>query len=94
LGGGLIAVDQTRRWSIATLASAIAAGAMVLQIALGFPLVEGIPRGEGGWNYTVWFWLALVCTIAAPLVLLWEKLKPTSEQISPASEQSGADGLA
>lgn len=91
LGCSFLPVGQTRRWMITTLASGIAAVALVIQLALGFPLVEGIPRGEGGWNYTVWFWLALACTIAAPLVSLWEKLRPASMQNSAAPEQSSAD---
>jgi hypothetical protein len=68
LVASLIVVDKTRGWAIATLTSGVAAMALIVQLALGFPSVEGIPRGEGGWTYTAWFWLGLACSTAAPLV--------------------------
>src|SRR5207302_913631 len=76
LVASLSAADRARCWAIATLASGIAAAALVVQLALGFPLVEGIPRGDGGWTHTIWFWLGLACTTAAPLISIWERLGP------------------
>ncbi len=78
LVASLIVTATSRRWAVATLASGVAAAAMVIQLALGFPLVEGIPRGEGGWTHTIWFWLALASSMAAPLISIWERLGPAT----------------
>jgi hypothetical protein len=79
LVSSLVVADKVLRWVFATTASGIAAGALVVQVALGFPLVEGMPRGQGGWTYTIWFWLALAFSLAAPLASVWERLRPVRE---------------
>lgn len=94
LGASLIVADKWRQWAFDTLASGMAAAALLIQLALSFPLVEGIPRGEGGWTYTVWFWLALAFSIAAPLVSVWERLVPMSDPARTGSSQQGESGLA
>ena len=70
----LLVPSQNGRWVLATVASGTAAGAMIIQLALGFPLVKDVPRGEGGWNYTAWFWFALISILAVFLVSLSERL--------------------
>jgi len=74
LAFSLLVANHGRRWLLATAASGAAATALVVQLALGFPLVEGVPRGNGGWHYTPWFWIALASTCGLFLVSLGEKL--------------------
>jgi hypothetical protein len=60
--------DRALRRGWAALCSGVGAAALIVQVALGFPLIKDIPRGsEGGWSFTPWFWLALAATIAVPL---------------------------
>ena len=66
--------DRDQCWLLATSASGLAAACFILQVTLGFPLVRDIPRGNGGWNYTPWFWLALISIIAVFLVSVRERL--------------------
>jgi hypothetical protein len=89
----LVVTDKLLRWVFATVASAIAAVALIVQLALGFPLVEGIPRGGGGWTYTTWFWLALAFSLAAPIVSILERLWPLFEvpiETKPARPVEGS----
>lgn len=94
LGASLIGVGKSWRWVFNTLASGMAAAALVIQLALGFPLVEGISREEGGWTYTPWFWLALAISVAAPLVSVGEEFGSMSGLSRRDSRQQGESGCA
>jgi hypothetical protein len=69
------------RWLGVTLFSGVAAGALIAQIANGFPIVEGWQQRGGQWQfvtveYTPWYWIAIAASIATPVVSLCERVKP------------------
>jgi hypothetical protein len=81
--------DAARRWLVCLAASAGACVLIVIQVATGFPLVEGVPKGEGGWSYTAWFWAALAMTFAALASAVAEKVvvaAPLTESAAAKSE--------
>lgn len=69
--------DRSLRLGWTTLCSGVGAAALVVQVALGFPLVKDMPRGEGGWTYTPWFWLALAAVIAVPMTSFMDTAEAT-----------------
>jgi hypothetical protein len=69
LAAGLAVPNAQRRWLIC----AIALGVLVIQTMIGFPLTAKIPRGDGGWNYTLWFWLTVASTFGTVVLSLMER---------------------
>ena len=75
----LVIANLAKRWLFTTISCGFACAMLIVQLALGFPLVKDIPRGENGWSYTAWFWESLGITIVAFLVSLSERLVPPSK---------------
>ena len=75
----LVIANLAKRWLFTTISCGFACAMLIVQLALGFPLVKDIPRGENGWNYTAWLWGSLGIAIVAFLVSLSERLVPPSK---------------
>jgi hypothetical protein len=74
--GSLVISNVAKRWLFTTISCGVACAALILQIALAFPLVKDIPRAETLWSYTAWFWGSLGMTILSFLVSFGERLVP------------------
>jgi len=79
--------DTGRRMLASGFAGLGAVGILVFQLATGFPIVNGIPRGEANWKYTPWFWLSVAATFGAFLAAFGTRLmSPTQVKASTVSE--------
>ncbi len=86
---GFFVPDWNRFRVLAGLGILAAEISLMVQLAIGFAIVDEIPRRQGsnGWSYTSWFWIALAATVAPLFILLF---KPGEEYAaSRQTEDSG-----
>ncbi len=72
----LLIKSGNARWLTATLFSGLAAGTLIVQIAMGFPLLKDAP--DDSTEFTLWFWLAVAASILAPVASLCERVRLSS----------------
>lgn len=71
--GSLLIKPADSRWLVVTLLSGVAAGVLIVQVAVGFPLLKDAPKDAI--EYSPWFWLAIATTVAAPIASLCERVR-------------------
>jgi hypothetical protein len=73
LAMGIFVRDWNSYRLLAGLGSLAALLALIVQLAIGFPIVEEIPRKQAsnGWSYTSWFWIGIAATLAPLSILLF-----------------------
>jgi hypothetical protein len=93
LAVSIISRDRNRRFLLAGSASLAAVVVLVVQLATGFPMLDGVPRRQGtdGWTYTAWFWLGLVSTLAAFLMSVIDRLVPPMRATESALSSDGTE---
>ncbi|MBW3539748.1 MAG: hypothetical protein KY476_05715 [Planctomycetes bacterium] len=65
VAGFVVREPRTRRFAVAG-AAGVAVLLLVVQLAVGFPLLDGMPQdGPFEIRYTIWFWLTWLTTLAA-----------------------------